>query len=438
MRANPLLMTVVGNPGRRYRENPFVLIDSRTLKIIRTWKGSMMDRKPWLWAQEAARRIGRDVFMVAHPHIPRGFKAGVEVSKMFFAGGPWQVVDADGGSRQGSWGDLSQSNPSIGASVIGGMAGALVTRALSNPGRRGTSEKKLDDIIARTWAALMSGVQVPMLDIPRIFRDIKLEIAAGTSIEQAVMLAGQKYRVNPLSQSETSEMIERSRFADRRAKGSQRMGDPRGEGYYRGRRDEAEYVVGGYGARMAVNPQNDGRCAMCGFSGPAYGPYIKVRSRRAGWVRGKDICRRCYSGMRQLTRKPHWKGNPGPKHLRMRGRKMTIPIERFAKLVRAQRDPALWKDFVAKCKGYYRWSHGTWPSKVTIEAVKKPGMSGIWIAYDMGREPEKTYIMPKGTKRKGAWKHPWSRMPQLKGDPEAGFILTKMVPGNRLTDFLHG
>jgi hypothetical protein len=119
-------------------------------------------------------------------------------------------------------------------------------------------------------------------------------------------------------------------------------------------------------------------------------------------------------------------------------RKVTMPIEKFAKLVKAQNDPALWRDFVAKCKAYHKWSHGTWPKKATIEAINKPGMRGMWISFDMGREPEKTYVMPKGTKRKGAWKHPWERMPQLRGDAEAGFILTKLGKGNRLTDFLHG
>lgn len=136
------------------------------------------------------------------------------------------------------------------------------------------------------------------------------------------------------------------------------------------------------------------------------------------------------------------RGNPARRRRRMQpngsGTKRTIPIEKFAAMVKSQRDPALWRDFVAKCKAYHKWSHGTWPKRVTIESVRKPGVKGMWITFDMGREPEKTYVMPKGTKRKGAWKHPWERMPQLRGDAEAGFILTKLGKGNRLTDFLHG
>lgn len=119
-------------------------------------------------------------------------------------------------------------------------------------------------------------------------------------------------------------------------------------------------------------------------------------------------------------------------------RKVTMSIQKFAELLRKKGDPKLWADFVKKVKGYQKWSHGTLPTKVTVERVDKPGVSGLWLTYDMGREPEKTYIMPKGTKRKGAWKHPWTKMPHLKGDPESGIIMTKLVSGNKLTNFLHG
>jgi hypothetical protein len=399
MRRNPLLMTVIGNPGRRYQENPFVLVDSGTLKIIRSWKGSMTDRKPWLWAQEAARRLNRDVFVVAHPYVPHGFKAGVEVSKMFFAGGPWQVVDPEGGTRQGDWGDLSpRRNPSFGASMVGSVAGGLIANALSNPpisntwdtmrprprmavlefagipydqasrlarrpwhtlppsiqemvGRgwqengRSRSRRAPDDPIDRAigaaWPKLCHGVQVPIMDIPRIFRDVKLEMAGGADLETAIRSVAGRYRVN----------------------------------------------------------RNPGR------------------------------------GRRQ-TRRAAPRNNPGRNA--MPTKKVTMSIEKFAKLIRARNDPKLWNDFVNKAKGYHKWSHGTWPTKVTVEVIRKPGVSGIWMTYDMGKEPEKTYIMPRGTKRKGAWKHPWERMPSLKGDPEAGIIMTKMTNGNRLTDFLHG
>jgi len=500
--------------GRRYRPNPFILVDSETLKVIRNWKGSMTDRKPWDWASQAARRLGRNVFVVAHPYVPQGFRAGVEVSPLFFAGGPFQVVFPDGGSRQGSYTDLPPlSNPSIGASLVGGMVGALTTHALSNPSRRGISDKKLDDIISRTWHSLMSGVQVPPLDISRIFRDIKLEVAAGTSVEQAVMSVGQRYRVNPyvVVDTETGRVssIERGRSVGARARaidwaegyaqrpqevhhverGATRMrvGDkwrrpeqrnpltvsefmevnreaaalerqgeekssPFVRGYYRGAADGVRGVGRRYVGRAPghqANPLSRWEAAQMLRTGLAEVQGVDPIDRRdlrhralsagraqglAGGVmsHGPSRAKRAAVKVWERGTELAYKKNGGGR------RRVTMPIERFAKLVRAHRDPALWRDFVAKCKAYHKWSHGTWPRKVTVERINKVGMKGMWIAFDMGREPEKTYIMPKGTKRKGAWKHPWESMPQLRGDAEAGIIITKMGKGNKLTDFLHG
>lgn len=479
------------NPDN-YQSNPFILIDSLTNKIIRSWKGAMTSPVPWDWAKDAARRLGRPVFVVAHPYVPPTFRAGVEVSPLFYFGGPFEEVRPDGSMGHGPAGGYKR-NPGIIPSIAGGIAGSLVASAMSNP--RGPSEpdmtaarelelyinndsqlynsqfipivknlmkrraggtyhrekaaklflyladagakkyykeytsgtgfkfdlatrwvvakslrdsfeqeaelgnydqmvfgvsnnpprtqkgreRALDDAISHAWAQLMSGVQVPIMDIPRIFRDIKLEMAGGADLETAVRVVGGRYRVN---RNPRGLMCEHGAVDRRRCRGCRTR--------KHGRR----------------------KTALCphGISG--------------GKV-GRD-CVRCVESRYGYKRNPDGK------------KKVTMPIEKFAQLVKARKDPALWRDFVAKCKGYHKWSHGTWPKKVTIEAIQKPGMQGMWISFDMGREPEKTYVMPKGTKRKGAWKHPWERMPQLRGDAEAGFILTKLGKGNRLTDFLHG
>jgi hypothetical protein len=128
------------------------------------------------------------------------------------------------------------------------------------------------------------------------------------------------------------------------------------------------------------------------------------------------------------------KENPG----NGRRRKVTMSLEKFAAMVKAKNDPQMWANFVEKVKGYQKWTHGSMPKKVTLETVDVPGVTGMWITYDMGREPEKLYVMPHGSKRKGAWRHPWEKMPHLKGDPGAGIMLTKTVKGNKITDFLHG
>jgi len=125
--------------------------------------------------------------------------------------------------------------------------------------------------------------------------------------------------------------------------------------------------------------------------------------------------------------------NPGHR----RGHKTTMTLEEFARKVKATKNPKLWSDFLAKIRGYKKWSHGTLPKKVTVETVDgAPGMKGIMLTYDAGKAPESTYIMPGGTKRKGAWKHPWSKMPSIKHDPEAGLVIHKVGRG-QVSDFYH-
>jgi hypothetical protein len=125
--------------------------------------------------------------------------------------------------------------------------------------------------------------------------------------------------------------------------------------------------------------------------------------------------------------------NPGPRG----ARKMTITVEQFADWVKKKRDPKMWKAFLAKFKGYEKWTHGARARKVQLEWVETPGVDGLWITYDGGKQPESTYIMPKGSPRKGAWKHPWDTMPDIKHDPQAGIVLTKLRGRSKITDFYH-
>ena len=125
--------------------------------------------------------------------------------------------------------------------------------------------------------------------------------------------------------------------------------------------------------------------------------------------------------------------NPG----KVTRRKVTMTLEAFAKMVKAKNDPKLWSAFLKKVEAYKKWSHGTLPKKVTVEQVDVPGMSGIWMTYDAGKAPETAYVMPRGTKRKGAWVHQWDTMPDLKNDPDSGIIITKLKGKSRITDFYH-
>jgi hypothetical protein len=126
--------------------------------------------------------------------------------------------------------------------------------------------------------------------------------------------------------------------------------------------------------------------------------------------------------------------NPGPRGKR---KKMTITVEKFAEWVKRQNKPEMWRAFLSKFKGYEKWTHGARARKVTLEWVDTPGVDGLWITYDGGKQPESTYIMPKGSPRKGAWKHPWETMPDIKHDPQAGIVITKLRGQAKITDFYH-
>lgn len=346
-RNNPLLMTVMGaNPGRRYRENPHMVIDSKkgglggypVLRIYRGHPTKSFD-DAYVMAKRLANSLGREIYVVAHPYVPAGWKPGVEASGLFFAGGPYVGVDPTG--EYTSYG--------------------------RNPGPRMT-EKKLDQRIADAWHRLMSGVQVPILDIPRIFRDVKLEIAAGMSVEEAVMRVGERYRVQM-------------------------------NGFRR--------------TRARRNPSLAASLAGAGVGAMVTHALSNPRPRRAA------------------SHNPQ--PNPGPRGKR----KIVMTIEKFAQWVKAKKDPAMWRAFIQKFKGYEKWTHGARSRKVVLEWQDVPGITGLWITYNAGKAPETTYIMPGGVPRKGAWKHPWDTMPELRHDAEAGIVIQKLRGKSRISDFYH-
>jgi hypothetical protein len=122
--------------------------------------------------------------------------------------------------------------------------------------------------------------------------------------------------------------------------------------------------------------------------------------------------------------------NPGP------SRKSTVPIAKFAGWVKSQRNPALMADFRKKVAAYKKWTHGSLPTKVSVEKINSPGLNGMIIATGLGKQPESTYIMPGGSKRGGAWKHKWETMPDM-ADAGNGLLVTKLRGKSRVTNFFH-
>lgn len=58
------------------------------------------------------------------------------------------------------------------------------------------SEKRLDRDIEVAYYRLAQDVEVNVMDIPKIFRDVKLEVSAGATLDAAVELVIRRYRVN--------------------------------------------------------------------------------------------------------------------------------------------------------------------------------------------------------------------------------------------------
>jgi hypothetical protein len=394
----------------------------------------------------------------------------------------------------------------------------LMTVMGANPGprTRKTAEKALDAAISGAWHRLMSGVQVPIMDIPRIFRDIKLEMAAGVPLEQAVSSVGTRYRVNrnPFGEAilggVAGALVNRAFQSNPHLEGHPcsmcsgeltYLGTLGGREHYRCRacgwessfeiptmrkaRHARYRKLCGHGKLTNQCPRCRGRkmpssvrpcrhgysgaraCRMCEREQRPGGPVKNNPAIQVAWDKltgrhrlavlefagipyddAKYLARRSWGALPSYAKVEVSKGwrdttmrkretvqaNPGP---RGKKRRMTMTVERFANWVKSKRDPAMWKAFLAKFKGYESWTHGSRARKVTVEWVDTPGVDGLWITYDGGKQPESTYIMPKGSKRKGAWKHPWDTMPDIKHDPQAGIVLTKLRGKSAITDFYH-
>jgi hypothetical protein len=394
-RRNPLLMTVMGaNPGGP----AFIVIDSITGRVMYTKRATGVGNAAIDSCSTVARRLAQ--------RNRRSYIVFLDVSRARIGGSvsvPWtralgitEEVHPDG--------SVTRNNP---------------------PRRRRAPDDTIDDAIGKHWSRLMSGVQVLMTDIPRIFRDIKLEMSAGLPLEEAVRAVGSRYRVNrnpgigsAVVSGITAAVVGRALQRNpRRAK--VRRCNP------------------------AISRSWDGlktrpRLAILEFAGIPFDQAKRLATRPWGTL-PPSIQGVVMQGWQENSRSRRnkatrpMKANPGGGQ---KGRR-TLTVEQFANWVKSKKNPAMWRAFLAKFKGYEKWTHGSKARKVTVEWVDTPGVDGLWITYDGGKQPESTYIMPKGSARKGAWKHPWDTMPDIKHDPEAGIVLTKLRGQSRITDFYH-
>jgi hypothetical protein len=242
---------------------------------------------------------------------------------------------------------------------------------------------------------------------------------------------------NPLTEPEERRILGQARQDRERARFAEREGTEYASGLYSGRAERAEEIVAQHGGarRNPIEPAIVGGI-VGGATAAVVGNVIRRKGatcnnpshHRRKTMSGKNLSvkRISASEARKLAANP-----------KVKRKRITMPIEKFYEIIKRQRDPRLLTAFKKKLEGYKKWTHGTLPTKVTVEALDIPGVHGTWITYGAGTQPEALYAMPGGTKRSGLWRHPWETAPTIKHDPEAGIVLTKLRGKSKITDFYH-
>ena len=278
-------------------------------------------------------------------------------------------------------------NPSFAASLAGGMAGAFVTQALSNPAGPG----RVDENGAR---------------------ELQLYIENDSRLYHQQFI--------PIVKNLMKRRMKGDYNREKAAKLFLHLVDEGARRYYK------EFGSPGFKFNLATR-WDVAKSLRDSFEAEAeLGNYDKTV-----WGVSNNPHRKSST---KKIRRANPQSNPGPRGGR---RKITMTIQQFATWVKKKRDPAMWRAFLAKFRGYEKWTHGAKSRKVVLEWQNVPGMDGLWITYDGGKQPESTYIMRKGSPRKGAWKHEWDTMPDIKHDPEAGLVLNKLRGKSRISDFYH-
>lgn len=62
--------------------------------------------------------------------------------------------------------------------------------------RKSKAEKALDQAISDQWAKHGSGIQINIMDIPKIFSRTRDDVASGMSVEDSIKNAVERHRLN--------------------------------------------------------------------------------------------------------------------------------------------------------------------------------------------------------------------------------------------------
>lgn len=266
-------------------------------------------------------------------------------------------------------------------------------------------DKRNEKIIADWWDE----------DAQQMFEDGFFE--SGRGLESSVVKYAEDVGIlrkrlgNPLTRRESAEILMSSRSGLRAAQEPWRY--PEERKFLRGRAHGQAQVVDLYGPRAAGRVARKMMYRAIGHPNPRRSPC-------------PPFCDNPKHGHKRTQKNP-----PSNR------RKVTMPLAKFAAMLQKRGDPEMIRAFQKKIEGYKKWTHGSMPKTVTLETANVPGVTGLWITYDAGREPEALYAMPGNSKRKGAWRHEWGTMPRIKHDPEAGIVLKKLSGSSKISDFYH-
>jgi hypothetical protein len=329
-------------------------------------------------------------------------------------------------------------------------------KAAKNPVRK---TDPLDKKIGEAWHRLASGVQVSVMDIPRIFRDVRLEVSAGTELDAAVRLAIARYQVNrnprrgrsvkknPLLQT----VLPALGNPQKKGRGRRRIVIGRSKRKWSGRRKK--HLVGMRAKVVANSKTKRGMVLQVKGSGPEAGERATVVGRDPAWkndIRWRVRVGRLLWSMRDgelsaaiargyLISTVGLHNNPPSSRAPFRdGQK--ISVEKYRAWLSKSGTKDQIEDFDRAVK--LQTTANSAPKEILFKRMEMgPKLTGRMALVKYGETDEHTYKAPKGSKKGKSWfRHSWTegggkKVPLLV-DSTGKHIITPLGKGQVINDWM--
>lgn len=159
----------------------------------------------------------------------------------------------------------------------------------------------------------------------------------------------------------------------------------------------------------------------------------RARNRSLGRRAKKSLPKRA-QGKRKArkVRRPKAAANPG-------GASNRMPIAEFKEWIRRHGTPTQRREFEKALKTYKQFHLGAEPKHVTQHTVAMGGRQDVAFAVSAGTAPTTTYTPPGYSGKAGSsYEHVWKRQPELLISSDGRALLTPLVSGNKVDDWLRG